>query len=356
MRISKNKLFLLFFMVFETFLLKTYMYDWLPDKYFFDSGHILGIMNGTALSDKSYLFVASIFKFLNIFKLTNIKQWGWFISIFFVPLIVKIFIGKNKIYNFSQCIFVMCSFTLLNIYVLGISKDIIQFVFFFFIYLILLKNELSNTKKIISICLIFLIEAIFFRIYYAIMAIIFVTIYLIYLKYMYKKKINGKEFIKIILFSLLLFFAEIYFVSLFSYNSYDAILNARYSVNITRINDPYSNTIINELLGQNINYFVFMGNYIINFFRLLFPIELITKGYKQILFMLYQFYISFSFIRKFKYINKNNCLLLFTLLSFILVSVIFEPDFGSFVRHETSAIVIILEIIMIRKEDINEKD
>lgn len=360
MKIKKNFLLLIFFMAIETIFLKTFMYDLLPNKYFLDAGHILGVMNGIAGTDKSYSYVASIFNMINVFGFTNIQQWGYLIAMIFVPILIKC-ISKYRNYNQVELIFIFAAFTLLNIYVFGISKDIIQFVYFLFIFIILSNKKLKNVSKIILICLVLLLEAYFFRIYYAIMAMLIVTIYFIYINFINEKKVDKKQFVKIIILSFSLFFLEIYVVQLLSYDNYDAILNARYSVNIWRVNDANAATIINDLLGQNTNYLKFIGNYVINFIRLLFPFELIFKGIKQIIFAIYQIFITTMLIKSCKKINYNNCLWIITLLSFIMISTIFEPDFGSFVRHETAAILIVLEVVrcgindkkIIRKGDDN---
>lgn len=350
MKVNKNFLILIIVMVLETIFLKTFMYDLLPQKYFLDAGHILGVMNGSAGTDKSYSYVANIFNTLNIFHFTNIRQWGYVISAIFVPIFIKC-ISKEKKYSIKLSVFILMSFTLLNIYVFGISKDIIQFVYFLLLYLIVSSKKINNIKKIILSCIVLLIEALVFRVYYAIMAMLIVTIYFVYIKFIRNKKISKKQFFRILTLSLFLFFVEVFIVQLISYDNYDAILNARYSVNIWRVNDNNANTIINDVLGKNTNYIKFIGNYLINFFRLMIPVELIFKGIKQILFMIYQFVITCALIKGAKKINDENCLWIIFVLSFIMISVIFEPDFGSFVRHETTMILFLLEIIKINKKE-----
>ena len=356
MKINKNLFFLIVVMIVETIFLKTYMYDILPSKYFLDAHHILGIMQGIADADKAYLYTAKIFNSINFFDLTNIQEWGYAISIFFVPIIILCLI-KEKKYTFGQNLFIIASYTLLNIYVLGISKDIIQFTYFLIIYLIVKNKKIKNQNIIIVSGIVLLVEALLFRVYYAIMAMLIVTIYFVYKKFIKNKKLNKKQFFTIFIVSILIFFAEVFFVQLISYDNYDSILNARYSVNIWRQNDENANTIINDLLGKNTSFVKFIGNYIINFARLTFPIELIFKGIKQIIFMFYQFTITINLIKSCKKINDENCLWIIFMISFIMISVIFEPDFGSFIRHETTTMLFLLEIMKInRKKYTNDSE
>ena len=350
MKINKDLFCVIVVMIIETIFLKLFMYDILPQKYFLDANHILVIMNGSLNTDKSYSYVASIFNRVNFLNLTNIKEWGYVISIIFVPIIIAC-IKKEKKYNVIQYIFILASYTLLNIYVLGISKDIIQFAYFLILYFVIDNKRLKNIEKIILSCVILLVEALLFRVYYAIMAMLIITIYIVYTKFIRNKKISKKQFLKILCISFIVFFTEVFLVQLISYDNYDAILNARYSVNIWRANDDNANTIINDLLGKNTNYIKFIGNYLINFVRLLIPIELIFKGAKQIVFMIYQFGITFSLAKSCRKINDENCLWIICVLSFIMISVIFEPDFGSFVRHETTMMLFLLEIMKINEKD-----
>ena len=346
MKVNKNLALVVVFIIIEALFLKIFMYDLLPSKYFYDAFHILAVMNGSNITDKAYSYVATIFNHINILGLVNIQQWGYLISIIFVPLIIY-YLLKEKKYDNSQYIFIIASVTLLLVYVFGLSKDIIQFVYFWAIYLIINAKKIDNLKKLIMICIVLLFEALFFRVYFAIMAMIIVTIYYIYLKHIKNVKLDKKKVIKILFISLAFFFLEVFLVQLVSYSNYDAILNARYSVNIWRENDPAANTIINDLLGKNNNYLIFIGNYLINAIRLLFPIELFLKGPKQIIFAIYQIYISVNILKSIKKINDNNCLWIITAISFLMISIIFEPDFGSFVRHESAFLLILLEIIKI---------
>ena len=64
-KINKNMILVIIIIIFETLLLKVFMYDFLPTKYFLDAKHILGVIEGTAETDKSYTYVANIFNMIN---------------------------------------------------------------------------------------------------------------------------------------------------------------------------------------------------------------------------------------------------------------------------------------------------
>ena len=81
----------------------------------------------------------------------------------------------------------------------------------------------------------------------------------------------------------------------------------------------------------------------------MFPIELIVKGIKYIPFIIYQIFISINTLRLGKNLNNNNILIFATIVSFIMISAIFEPDFGSFIRHESALTLLLLEINVINE-------
>lgn len=327
-------------------IIKLLQYKILPSKYFYDSTHILSLMNGNYIADKSYNFTAKLFDTINLFNFNSLQEWSIILSLIFTIIIFMIIIQKKE-YNLKQYIFIYSSIVLLNIYVFNLSKDIIQFTFFLIIYLIILNKKLSNQTKLILTSIVLLYETLNFRIYYAIMIMIMWTIYIIYIKLIKDKKLKKETILKILLLSITIFFLEVFIVHLISPDNYNSILNARNIVNIGRDSSIDAVTIIKDLLGENSNYLIFIGNYLINTIRILFPIELLFKGIKYIPFIVYQLFITYSLFKTSKKINNNNILTIITVISFIMISIIFEPDFGSFIRHESALILFLIEISLI---------
>lgn len=343
LKFSKINLLLIYIVLCESIILKTVMYKILPDKYFYDGLHIIELIQSDIIVDKSYTFAANFFKYINFWGLTTLQGWSYFLTPIFM-LLVLIIISKNKKYSLSNIVFIIASIGFLNIYVFGISKDIIQFLFFLIIYIIL-KSKLNNVKKIFLICIVLLFEAFNFRIYYAIMSMLIVTIYIIYNLFINKKKIKKIEIVKIFILSTLAFFVEVFIVSILSPSNYNSIIYARSSVNLSRESTVDAVTMINDLLGLNANFITFMGNYVINLVRILIPIELFFKGIKYIPFIVYQLYITYNLFISLKKINSINILWIITALSYLMIATIFEPDFGSFIRHESAMFLIIQYII-----------
>lgn len=333
-----------------SFLIKMFQFRILPSKYFSDSKTILSLMNGNYyISDGSYNFTAKVFDAINVFKIFSLQEWSYLLATVFTSIIFLIIIKKKK-YNLRQYIFIYSSMVLLNIYVFNLSKDIIQFVFFLLIYFILIQNW-NNIKKLFFISTILIIEALNFRVYYAIMAIVMITLYCIYFFAINKEnKNNRNDIFKILTLILILFFAEVFAIQLISSDNYISILYARSNVNMHREMSLDAVTIINDLLGNNTNYIKFIGNYLINIFRLMIPVELLFKGLKYLPFIVYQLFVTYQIMKSGTKVNDKNILWIITIISFMMVSIIFEPDFGSFIRHESSLILILLQLTNINYE------
>lgn len=328
----------------------------LPDKYFYDSQKILNLMSWGADADKTYTVTAKIFDAINIFNLDSLLQWSILLAVVFNVIVFYTLLIRHKEYSLTQYIFIYASIVLLNIYVFNLSKDIIQFVVFFIICNIIIDKKKNNSSKVILISIILVIEALTYRIYYGIMAMILVSIYGIYIFLIKDKNLTKKHVVKIISFSMIVFFVEIFVISLISNDSYNSIINARSSVNQYREGSTDANTMITDILGNNTNFIIFIGNYIINFFRMLFPVELLAKGIKYLPFIIYQIYITSILIISLRRFSMKNVVLVATYLSFFMISVIFEPDFGSFIRHETAAILIIIEMSHYKNKNYEIKD
>lgn len=82
---------------------------------------------------------------------------------------------------------------------------------------------------------------------------------------------------------------------------------------------------------------LFSLDYLLVVFRMLVPLELILMGPKYAIFAIYQIlitYILIKTIRQYNSITNSRRIAVAIYLAFLLGSATFEPDFGSWVRHE----------------------
>lgn len=351
MKIKRNNVPIAFAIVLEAIILKFFQFAFLPEKYFFDSNHILNEMHalshGITKSDTTYIFTAKFFNYINILGLNTLLSWSICITVIFTLILVLYVLLRKKTFSKHELLFLFMNVGLLNIYVFNLSKDIIQFVIFGIIALILTNNRLKPFWKIIFTCIALFLEGLFFRKYYLLMIPFIITFYIL-IKLITGGKDNKNNYAKIITTFIVLFFAEIFAMQTLSNENYNMVANARYGVNVWRENDPFAVTIINDPFGKNTNFLIFIANYLVNLMRLMCPIELLLKGMKYIPFIIYQILVTIIVISQIKYIknsSSNKKLFLSVVISFILMSAIFEPDFGSWVRHESTLFFIYLGII-----------
>ncbi|MDO4729778.1 MAG: hypothetical protein Q4A96_01095 [Candidatus Saccharibacteria bacterium] len=338
--ITKNKL-LLAFLVFPLALLaKIVQFSFLSKKYFYDSEHILAVMNGSRFTDKSYSFTANFFSAINVFGLSNIYQWSIALSSIATIVLFVYLLKTKRVFTKKEYIFIYATIFLLNIYVFNLSKEIIQILIFAICALVINSGRIKDIKiKIALISGIFVFESIYFRVYYLILATLVPIIYF-FIKN--DKKIKP---IKVILIVLSVFLLETFIASVVLPDGYSQIIAARSSVNDMRIElgDKDANTMIMEVFGRNGNFLTFSANYVLDFFRLIFPIELFVKGVKYSVFAIYQILLTSIVLASLK-INKANTnekIALSIIIGFMMISAIFEPDFGSYIRHQCCVVPIL---------------
>jgi hypothetical protein len=106
-----------------------------------------------------------------------------------------------------------------------------------------------------------------------------------------------------------------------------------------------ASSMIYDQIEHNGNLNLFMLNYVINSIRMIIPIELIKGGVGYAPFLIFQvlllIYIVIN-IKNIRTIEDKNMLALSVFIAFFMGSVLFEPDFGSFARHEAASFPIIM--------------
>lgn len=334
---------------FISILTQTFVVPRLPDKYFYDSVGILSITNSNFMSyfDHSYLFTGNFFKSINIFGFTTFNEWAISITLIF-SIFTSIFLMKYQKIRLHQALFILITILFNNIYIFRISKDFVQLLFWILIYLIG-KSDLKEWHKNIFIFIIFIFEGINFRSYYMIIGILYIL-----LNYFFKtqKKINYKKLVFLLCFGI---FIGLNILNIIAPSTYNQVVNMRYNQNFLRLDSGDAVTAINDLLPQTsvLNYMI---NYLLNLFRILFPIELIFKGIKYVPFIIYQFYFTIMLLLKTKSdweIRFNN-IYLPIIIAYLLVANLFEPDFGSVIRHEAALYFIFLEVFLFRNDNKKE--
>ena len=327
---------------------------YLPAKYYYDNNRIFQTMLDPNFKDRwggSYKVTADFFRRINIFNLDTFNKWSIAIAIIFNIIIIILLITSKGI-DLNQTIFLLMCVGLLNIYVFNIGKEVIQIGIFTMIFLAIMLKIPNIIKVALCFGLLYW-ESTFFRNYYIIIAFFFITILvgiLIIKKYI--KKITLFKIIIIVLALYAMVSAFLFMASIFMHNDFIEVMECKNDSTLLGATSTIDDKIEH---GNNIG--LFMINYIINSVRMAFPIELLRAGIFYIPFIVFEgffiYYIAKSLYRLYSS-DFTQILALSIVLGYFMGSVLFEPDFGSFVRHEIATFPIIY-ILIFNKNNWNLK-
>lgn len=327
-----------------------------PPKYFFDSNRILSMAlhkPDVIAWEGSYEVTAKLFEYINVAQLTTVLQWSMVIGMLFTCLLfVALLLAPAP--DFLQSIFILASVGLLNIYVFTISKDVIQFCFFALVLLVIVLPIRSEIVRLLLAVSILAAESIFFRSYYILIAVFALMAYVImklYQQYTSSSRVSS-QVLKIIV-TLVVLYAAVYgallVASFITPAEFQSLLGVRAGYELVMVDNPYAVTYIqNWIPGDGLA--VFMLNYGINALRMMIPLELVFKGAYYLPFFAFQLLITYyigRILTKIRDIQDTRIMLaLCVILGYLLASFTFEPDFGSWVRHEIATFPILALLVV----------
>ena len=335
---NKNAAIMLTFIVMMIAKIITLM---LPKKYFFDNNRILGMANGddsVKAWGGSYEVAANFFKTVNVFNFVKMTDWSWFLGLMKTGSILLV-ITRIDEPDLPQLVFLLACVGLLNIYVFNIGKDVIQFLFFFAVYLVIISPIGNTTVKLLISSLILYFESTVFRAYYILIAALAIAVYCILR--LFHRFVNLPRVVRLlgILLSMYVLVCAVMFVARVAKpDEFQLIMSVRDASLAGRDADTEASVPL------------FLVNYGINAARMLVPVELLTKGMQYIPFLLFQLavtvYLASLFVHVDEIEDENQFLALSIFLGYFLASAIFEPDFGSWVRHESATFPVLHLLVM----------
>ena len=209
------------------------------------------------------------------------------------------------------------------------------------------KIKYKWIKFLIGIIIIYF-SSILFREYFILMAVFAIYIYIIS-TILKKKNLSPKYYyIWMIIFSMILVTFFLFIISVILPEEYSFIMVLRTDYYYTQLMEAGTDSLITALVpGESL--FIYMVNYIITYFRLLIPIELLFNiKIQYIPFVVYQLSVTYYYIKNISMMNiidDKKFIALVFLTAYILISAIMEPDFGSWVRHQTAMYSLFLLIL-----------
>lgn len=329
----------------------------LPAKYFYDNNRILGMAIHSPNVyewEGSYRVAANLFESINVANLTTMLEWSICLGIVFTA-VVALMILQTDAPDLLQSLFILASIGLLNIYIFTIGKDVIQFVFFLAVYCVLLLPIRSTALKIGLSAVILYFESTFFREYYVLIAALVLVVYAILTFFCRRRRLTAVDLVIIVA----ILFASIYAIlsisSVIMPEEYSQVMALRDSYSIAMEGNADSATFIkNWISGDGLP--VFMANYVINAFRMMVPLELALRGPYYWPFFVFQVFVTVYLLNLLRQINRLNEPVLFlalcVFLGYALASFIFEPDFGSWTRHEAATFPVFHLLVLNRYQRI----
>lgn len=317
-----------------------YMY-FLPSKYFFDSWRMIDMLvNGekSTIAWSGYQQAVDFHKAINIFHFNTINQFSTFYGLIMTIVIIFI-VSKAKEMDFMDSLFTLMATGVLNIYVFCINKEMIQILYFILIYIIITSPIKNTMLKLIGCVAVYYWESTSFRSYYIIMAAMSVLLYFVFTWLKRRNKVTKLMIVTTVIICFVGVFAFFYASSFVAHDDYIDALNVRDDTTNTIKNQGGASTAIYNITPVQGNLVAFMFNYIINAFRMMIPIELLLKSPGYAPFFIYQIFILiylFKALANIKTMDKKMVVALSCFVAYFFGSVVFEPDFGSWVRHEAT--------------------
>jgi hypothetical protein len=324
------------------FLVAQFLRSLLPNKYFYDSVSILNMVNGDVvayqLRDSSYQATADFFSFINVLHLSTIQEWSFVLGILGSLLLLPLVLSFRNL-SILDTLLYLSFISLLNIYVFTISKEMIQFLSFCIIAYIW-KNLSEHKFLLIFITtFILILEALLFRYYFLLIAVFFIVFAVLFSRMDDSHSSKNKIVLKVLVYTVTTVLVFLFLAKLAAPSSYESLASIRDQTAVTRIGSVDARTVItNPLPGEGV--ISTWLNFILNGVRMMLPLELLLKGVQYVPFVLFQILLGRIYYLNIKDIGTrlaNRRLLALCFFSaFITVSFFFEPDFGSWVRHESS--------------------
>ncbi len=277
---------------------------------------------------------AMIFKNINFFELVSYEEFEVYITVLWNIMLVAIIFSLRKKLNVLQAIFLVLTILILNIFDFNMAKEPVQMLYFVLMYVVITSKALKDNFKYIFCFLILYWASLSFRTYY-----ILIALFMLGSSWICKTFILMKDRLKALdIITVIVAFGVGYFLLLTVAKT--AMPEEYQELVRVRTRETLAKTDISNWITQDAsNLPLFTLDYLLMLVRMMVPVELITFGPKYWPYVAYQIMVTFYVIMALKNIKRNHKsknVALYVYLGFLCGSATFEPDFGSWVRHEAA--------------------
>ena len=280
----------------------------------------------------------ALFQVFRNFGFNTYVDYEIIITLIWNIIFLSIIITFKKKISIFQIIFLMMSVAVLNIWDFCLAKEPLQMLYFVAIYCILISKKIHEKHKYGLSILVILFSCFTYRNYYILIVAFSIISYFLIGKFLiHKEKITALDLLKIILVFAVTYMAVIIFSKNFYQEAYDSF--SYFNQRVTKATTDLSGLFHSE------NLLIMTVDYILLVIRMLFPLELARFGPQYLLYAIYQIMITIIVIKALMGIKTNNKIKMYAIylfVGFLFASATFEPDFGSWVRHEAVALPVII--------------
>jgi len=302
--------------------------------------------NGVSVASENSIALFQVLKFLG---LSTYKDFELVITIIWnILFFVILFSLKNRI-SLSQVILITTSIAVLNIWDFCLAKEPLQFLYFVAIYYILISKIIPQKLKYPLSLLVILFSTVSYRNYYIlIIAFSVISFFLIEKIFIKAERITLFDFLVALLVFAVAYSIIVIAAKHFNQEAYNCFIyfNQRVTTATTDLSSIFHSNVLP----------IMALDYILLVIRMLFPVELMRFGLQYWIYAIYQIVTSIFIIRSLKNIKNSSRVKLYAIyifIGFLFASATFEPDFGSWVRHEAVTIPIIFIICDMYDEKTN---
>jgi hypothetical protein len=291
--------------------------------------------------------VVFLYKFLTFFGPNTYNEFEVLITVVFNLLLFALLLRLKDEISLALFIFSLVSIALLNMFSFTLGKEPVQMLLFACLFYILKVGVYKEKRAVLIIVSIVAIFVLFLRAYYVYLIVFFLTMQSVT---SLKKELGSARWIIMLALSAFVFFCVLKISAIFAPDVYSTL---QYLRSARRVDTHAWNTAIQPFFSSSgVTDISLTLEFIGVVFRLLMPLELITVStrvsvFLKIMFILYQLFVTvvvFVNMKRFNCLPKEKRTALNLFLAFLMMSAVFEPDFGSFVRHESVCLPILLLI------------
>ena len=280
---------------------------------------------------------AYLFHLIDFFHLQTYEAWEIYTSILSNAIVLVFMLKLKRKIRIYQWVIVAATIAVLNIFSFCLAKDPIQMLYFMVIALILL-TDWGYVQKSLAIYGCLYISMVTFRTYYALI-LVFIMAAQVVLEGL--KRLEGGLSRFLLFVGCMTLFGGIFLAIVYNVlpENYQDIYAARV---LTRSIETANSGMKNWIDTESV--FTFTLNWIVVVLRLWFPLELMPMGPKYWIYVIYQLMMTLLMFRTLAHLRENKQsvnLALCVYLGFSLGSGLFEPDYGSWIRHEAVCFAVI---------------